>query len=73
MEGRLQLAVLLLAAVLTITQGAIDADEIKDLPGLHVKPPFKQYSGYLPATGTKKLHYWYIVFSLFTVQYTLIT
>ena len=33
-------------------------DEIKSLPGLGTQPKFKQYSGYLDATGTRHLHYW---------------
>jgi len=37
---------------------AIESDRITDLPGLTSQPSFKQYSGYLTATGTRKLHYW---------------
>ena len=33
-------------------------DEITSLPGLGSQPKFKQYSGYLDATGTRHLHYW---------------
>ncbi|ESO96867.1 hypothetical protein LOTGIDRAFT_159616 [Lottia gigantea] len=33
---------------------------ITELPGLAVQPNFKQYSGYLKASGTKKLHYWFV-------------
>ncbi|XP_072013118.1 lysosomal protective protein-like isoform X1 [Amphiura filiformis] len=35
-------------------------DEVTSLPGLSTPPSFKQYSGYLDATGTKHLHYWYV-------------
>lgn len=36
----------------------IAGDEITDLPGLSYKPKFRQFSGYLKATGTRRLHYW---------------
>ncbi|XP_033113380.1 lysosomal protective protein-like [Anneissia japonica] len=35
-------------------------DEVLSLPGLAVQPKFKHYSGYLKASGTKKLHYWFV-------------
>ncbi|XP_013784600.1 lysosomal protective protein-like [Limulus polyphemus] len=35
-------------------------DEIHRLPGLIKPPNFKQYSGYLNATGEKMLHYWFV-------------
>jgi len=38
----------------------VPADEVMALPGMTWKPLYRQYSGYLNATGTKKLHYWYI-------------
>ena len=44
--------------LITLAHGAIDTDLISDLPGLSWTPTFKQYSGYLKATGTRKLHYW---------------
>lgn len=34
-------------------------DEIKSLPGLTVKPTFKQYSGFLNAGPNRRLHYWF--------------
>ncbi|KAH7729145.1 Protein F41C3.5 [Aphelenchoides avenae] len=36
-----------------------EKDEIIDLPGLPSKPKFRQYSGYLKASQTRFLHYWY--------------
>lgn len=38
---------------------AITGDLVRNLPGLTFKPTFKHYSGYLKATGTRKLHYWF--------------
>jgi cathepsin A (carboxypeptidase C) len=35
-------------------------DEVTNLPGLSWKPNFRQYSGYLKATGNKLLHYWFV-------------
>ncbi|KAK3581008.1 hypothetical protein CHS0354_013902 [Potamilus streckersoni] len=35
-------------------------DEITALPGLNKQPYWKQYSGFLNATGTKMLHYWFL-------------
>lgn len=40
--------------------GAPSEDEVKYLPGLKKQPPWKHYSGYLKASGTKHLHYWLI-------------
>lgn len=34
-------------------------DVIKSIPGLKGVPPFKQYSGYLKAGGSRLLHYWF--------------
>ncbi|KAH7724196.1 Protein F41C3.5 [Aphelenchoides avenae] len=34
--------------------------EIVDLPGLPSKPKFRQYSGYLRASATRFLHYWFV-------------
>ncbi|XP_076438729.1 lysosomal protective protein-like [Babylonia areolata] len=44
----------------TVTPDAPAGDEILSLPGLKKQPSFKQYSGYLPASGSKKLHYWFV-------------
>ncbi|ELU06391.1 hypothetical protein CAPTEDRAFT_219421 [Capitella teleta] len=52
------LLILLIAA--TFTKAAIDADLVRDLPGLTFTPSFKQYSGYLKASSTKHLHYWFL-------------
>ena len=43
-----------------IWSGALSAnnDIVSFLPGLPHQPSFRQYSGYLNAQGTKKLHYW---------------
>lgn len=35
-------------------------DEIVSLPGLSKMTSFKQYSGYLDASDTKKFHYWFV-------------
>lgn len=36
-------------------------DEVLTLPGIPAgAPPFKQYSGYLNATGDKQFHYWQV-------------
>ncbi|XP_071959695.1 lysosomal protective protein-like [Antedon mediterranea] len=40
--------------------GGANPDEVLALPGLAVQPNFKHYSGYLKASGTKKLHYWFV-------------
>lgn len=36
------------------------ADKITDMPGLEFTPSFAQFSGYLPVSSTRKIHYWYI-------------
>ena len=58
--------IFLVAAIIYVAYAAVDSDEVTNLPGLTFKPTFKHYSGYLQATGTKKLHYW---FDLFTYNY----
>lgn len=50
---------LLLTLALCIT-GAPSGDEVTFLPGLKKQPAWKHYSGYLKASGTKHLHYWFI-------------
>ncbi|XP_007533123.1 lysosomal protective protein [Erinaceus europaeus] len=52
--------VLLLLARAPRTQAAADQDEIQHLPGLAKQPSFRQYSGYLKASGSKHLHYWFV-------------
>jgi cathepsin A (carboxypeptidase C) len=50
------IAILSICAILSETT----ADEITALPGLRVRPRFKQYSGYLKASQTHYLHYWFV-------------
>ncbi|XP_049275380.1 uncharacterized protein LOC119405504 [Rhipicephalus sanguineus] len=45
--------------VLSVTAQGPSQDEIKSLPGLSVKPTFKQYSGFLNAGRNRRLHYWF--------------
>ena len=52
---------LLLLSCIGVSHAAIEKDEITNLPGLTFTPQFKSYSGYLKATGTKKLHYWCVI------------
>lgn len=54
------LAVVSLLAVVSCIHTAPSGDEITYLPGLKKQPAWKQYSGYLKASGTKHLHYWFI-------------
>ncbi|CAH1270156.1 CTSA [Branchiostoma lanceolatum] len=44
--------------LLTLAHSGTPSDEITYLPGLVKQPSFKHYSGYLQASGTKKLHFW---------------
>eukprot|EP00054_Salpingoeca_dolichothecata_P027032 m.195908 g.195908 ORF g.195908 m.195908 type:complete len:439 (+) comp25839_c0_seq3:1515-2831(+) len=39
---------------------AVADDEVKALPGWSGALPSKQYSGYLQATGSRHLHYWFV-------------
>jgi len=51
----------LIVVVVTLTnelRADVPGDEVSSLPGLGWKPMFRQYSGYLKASGTKQLHYW---------------
>lgn len=55
--------VLLGAAMTTMAMAwptAPASDKVQSLPGLKKQPSFKQYSGYLKASGSKKLHYWFV-------------
>ncbi|KAI0228585.1 Lysosomal protective protein [Lamellibrachia satsuma] len=54
------LTVALLGLVLGGVLGDIPADQVTFLPGLSTQPSFKHYSGYLKATGTRRLHYWFV-------------
>jgi len=36
------------------------ADLITSLPGLNFTPTFRQFSGYIPVSPTRNIHYWYI-------------
>uniref|UniRef100_A0AAA9TKK5 Carboxypeptidase n=1 Tax=Bos taurus TaxID=9913 RepID=A0AAA9TKK5_BOVIN len=51
---------LLLLACAPGGEGAHDQDEIRFLPGLAKQPSFRQYSGYLKGSGSKRLHYWFV-------------
>ncbi|ESP01459.1 hypothetical protein LOTGIDRAFT_206131 [Lottia gigantea] len=52
--------VLSIFGLFIFVNAAVPADMISSMPGLKVQPNFKQYSGYLKASGTKKLHYWFV-------------
>ncbi|XP_077498820.1 lysosomal protective protein-like [Amblyomma americanum] len=53
-------AVLSTAAVtIALCQGPPE-DEVTSLPGLTNQTSFKQYSGFLQAGGTRRLHYWFV-------------
>ncbi|XP_041375528.1 lysosomal protective protein-like [Gigantopelta aegis] len=51
--------ILVAVALIDVSVAAVAGDEIKMMPGLKKQPSFRQYSGYLKASGTKKLHYWF--------------
>jgi len=46
--------------LLTGSSFASNDDQIKSLPGLAVMTSYKQYSGYLDASDTKRFHYWFV-------------
>ena len=52
------LVVCVILSLVLRVRGAPAEDEVKDLPGMKTRPSWKQYSGYLKASGTKHLHYW---------------
>ncbi|KAM3923061.1 lysosomal protective protein-like [Leptodactylus fuscus] len=41
-------------------EAAPEADEIIALPGINYQPSFRQFSGFLNASGGKHLHYWFV-------------
>ncbi|KAF4023706.1 hypothetical protein G4228_015336 [Cervus hanglu yarkandensis] len=51
---------LLLLACAPGGEAAPAQDEIRFLPGLAKQPSFRQYSGYLKGSGSKRLHYWFV-------------
>ena len=46
---------------------SVKDDIVSFLPGLPYQPTFRQYSGYLKAQGTKKLHYWYKISLIYSL------
>lgn len=50
------------AAHLNLDEYTIEAqaDLITSLPGLSFTPTFRQFSGYIPVSPTRNIHYWYI-------------
>lgn len=56
----LRLLWLLLVSWAPRDQAAPSSDEIQSLPGLAKQPSFRQYSGYLRASDSKKYHYWFV-------------
>uniref|UniRef100_S4RGP6 Carboxypeptidase n=1 Tax=Petromyzon marinus TaxID=7757 RepID=S4RGP6_PETMA len=54
------LLLLLLGGAGVLVLAAPVEDEISYLPGLAKQPAFRHYSGYLDASGTKRLHYWFV-------------
>ncbi|KAL1469254.1 hypothetical protein MTO96_004963 [Rhipicephalus appendiculatus] len=57
--GTVVVLVVVLAVPAAIAQGP-PYDEVTHLPGLANQTSFKQYSGFLQAGGTRRLHYWFI-------------
>lgn len=60
MMTKMWLSLSLVCALCAVILAAPSEDIIDNLPGLKKQPNFKQYSGYLKASGTKKLHYWFV-------------
>jgi cathepsin A (carboxypeptidase C) len=55
--------IVLLTLCLCVANGQTDqrtADEIKDLPGVNFSINFKHFSGFLQASPTHFLHYWFV-------------
>lgn len=53
-------AALLVCLFASVSMGADEAALITHLPNLMEKPNFRQYSGYLRASPTHQLHYWFV-------------
>ena len=51
---------LVAAGLVSLGSAAYAPDEITSLPGWDAKLPSKQYSGYLSASNTSHLHYWFV-------------
>ncbi|KAH3774566.1 hypothetical protein DPMN_175948 [Dreissena polymorpha] len=60
MSSSLLLMLPLLGLLSLSVSAAPQNDLVVTLPGLDKQPPWKHYSGYLKASGTKQLHYWFI-------------
>lgn len=60
LRGMLLLPGIVLLVVLDLYDAAPGEDVVETLPGLKNQPRFKHYSGYLNASGTKRLHYWFM-------------
>uniref|UniRef100_A0A023GNB3 Carboxypeptidase n=1 Tax=Amblyomma triste TaxID=251400 RepID=A0A023GNB3_AMBTT len=54
------LAVLSATAFTAVLAQGPPEDEVTSLPGLTNQTSFKQYSGFLQAGGTRRLHYWFV-------------
>ncbi|XP_033113452.1 lysosomal protective protein-like [Anneissia japonica] len=53
--------ILIVFALLALAYSQKNEDEIISLPGISANlVRFKQYSGYLNATGTRRFHYWFV-------------
>ena len=63
LAGRINMLAAVFSVMITSVRCAIDADEIKALPGWEGDLPSKQYSGYLEVPGdrgSKFYHYWFV-------------
>uniref|UniRef100_A0A8C9DHM0 Carboxypeptidase n=1 Tax=Prolemur simus TaxID=1328070 RepID=A0A8C9DHM0_PROSS len=54
------LLLLLLGSSALRGEAAPQQDEVQFLPGLAKQPSFRQFSGYLKGSGSKRLHYWFV-------------
>lgn len=67
----LTLPCILLLLTLPFVLCAPENDRVTHLPGLEQQPSWNHYSGYLKASGTKRLHYWYEICSgIIDIRYT---